>query len=253
MGKRVLSDIEKEYYKNRRRIQGFIRSAQKRGYVFAESALPKIPKTITQASVRNLQRLTPNKLYGKAMYVMKETGQVLTSQQGRYHERKKAAQKAKVTVKKKKPQAARANYYKSRGKVRKVESGVLRPPSFSQNVLEDMRSKLSSWAPSGNWPSGLQAAKQHDKNALQKMLDDAIAQEGEDAVALRLQENAVRIADLTMEILYASGSKEGNFKDGRTQVNADLVEMATILKGRALSIDEAISMTELRDLLEVNN
>lgn len=59
---------ERAYSKQVRRIKQFISRAEKRGFHFNENTLPKRPKRITQASVRKLAKLTPNKLYEKAEY-----------------------------------------------------------------------------------------------------------------------------------------------------------------------------------------
>ena len=59
---------ERAYSKQVRRIKQFISRAEKRGFYFNENVLPQRPKRITQASVRKLAKLTPDKLYKKAEY-----------------------------------------------------------------------------------------------------------------------------------------------------------------------------------------
>lgn len=83
------------YMRERRRVQSFLRRAKKRGYVFGDDVLPDIPKRITEASVRRLQRLTPAALYKKALYVTDATtGEVVGGLEGRAIERSRAAKKA---------------------------------------------------------------------------------------------------------------------------------------------------------------
>lgn len=62
------TQAERDYSKQVRRIKQFIRRAEKRGYQFDEDVIPQRPKRITQASVRKLAKLTPEKLYQKAEY-----------------------------------------------------------------------------------------------------------------------------------------------------------------------------------------
>lgn len=77
-----ISSVEAEYRKERNRIKRFMRNAEKRGYNFDENALPPKPKTITQASVNRLKKLTPEKLYAKSTAevttLSPDTGQVET-------------------------------------------------------------------------------------------------------------------------------------------------------------------------------
>ena len=89
--KKKKSKYEQAYKKERRRIQSFLRSAIKRGYLFKEDVLPKIPKTITEASVRRLKKLTPKELYKKAEYVSEETyGEIVSASKGRQLEDRKS-------------------------------------------------------------------------------------------------------------------------------------------------------------------
>ena len=66
--RRKQTPAERAYSKQVKRIKQFIRRAEKRGYQFSEDVLPQRPKRVTQASVRKLAKLTPDKLYQKAVY-----------------------------------------------------------------------------------------------------------------------------------------------------------------------------------------
>lgn len=65
--------LQKEYSKQRRRLQSAIYRGRKLGYTFDENTLPKIPKKITKKSVERLAKLKPSDLYKKA-YFTTETG-----------------------------------------------------------------------------------------------------------------------------------------------------------------------------------
>ena len=83
------------YNKELRRIKRLISRAEKRGYQFEENLIPKRPKKITQASVRRLKKITPDYLYGKAVYGGEATaGEIVTGKRGRTEERKVAARKS---------------------------------------------------------------------------------------------------------------------------------------------------------------
>lgn len=126
-------------------------------------------------------------------------------------------------------------------------------PEFSDIVLANIRAEIERWTPVPNWTPSLAEAKTHDKNVLESALNGAIEQYGEQAVAQRLQENAEEINTLVQEILYGSGGKEGNFKNGRTQVNFDLARFSAIIMGRPLTVDESIDLTELAETMELEN
>lgn len=76
-----LSDVKQAYRKERQRIQRQINRMTKRGYDVPE-LLPKIPKKITEASVRRLKKLTTEKLYKESRFIDTETGEILTSEEG---------------------------------------------------------------------------------------------------------------------------------------------------------------------------
>ncbi len=90
--------VKAEYNKQRKRITSFIRRATKRGYVFEENILPQIPKTVTQASVRRLQKLTAKILYEKAYWASPETGEALPARFGRQRAIKEGILKRKGLV-----------------------------------------------------------------------------------------------------------------------------------------------------------
>ena len=73
------SEIQQEYKKERNRIQRFIKGAEKRGYIFEDNILPKIPKRITKSSVARLKKLKPDTLYRKALFGGEATqGEIVT-------------------------------------------------------------------------------------------------------------------------------------------------------------------------------
>lgn len=96
--KRTLSPTERAYSAQVKRIKNFIRRAEKRGYIFNENTLPTKPKRITQASVRRLQRLTPQQLYKKAQYSGQlSEGKLVSAQTGLQLEKRARIAKAKET------------------------------------------------------------------------------------------------------------------------------------------------------------
>ena len=126
-------------------------------------------------------------------------------------------------------------------------------PDECFNTLEAMREALDAWSPVANWTESLEAAKERDKNRLQRMLEGQIELYGEAIVAQRLIGKADLINELVQSVLYASGSHEGNFRDGRTEVNQHLNQLAEILKGSPLTVEESKALTEDQESLDVYN
>lgn len=96
--KSKLTPTQQEYRRERQRIQQQINRMTKRGYDVPQ-LLPKIPKKITEASVRRLKKLTTEKLYKESRFIDIETGEILTSKEGQALERsrrKKSKQKVQV-------------------------------------------------------------------------------------------------------------------------------------------------------------
>ena len=92
--KRVPNINEQLYNKEVRRLRQFIRRAEKRGYVFPETIIPKRPKTVTAKSVQRLKRLTSSELYKKATYTAPDTGITVSGTEGRQIEREAAITKS---------------------------------------------------------------------------------------------------------------------------------------------------------------
>lgn len=84
--KSKLTPTQQEYRRERQRIQRQINRMTKRGYDVPE-LLPKIPKKITDASVRRLKKITTEKLYKESRFIDFETGEILTSKEGQELER----------------------------------------------------------------------------------------------------------------------------------------------------------------------
>ena len=89
--------IKDDYMKQRRRIQRAISRMEKGGYILPENVLPPIPKRITRASVRRLEKISSDVLYKKSRYVDIETGEIITGIVARDRKRSEAAKKAAET------------------------------------------------------------------------------------------------------------------------------------------------------------
>lgn len=93
-----ISETRKRYNSERKRIENQMRKMEKRCYFFNKQILPDIPKNVTEASIRRLQKITTNTLYEKSAYIIDEYGTFVTGLEGKQIEkelRKQAREKEK--------------------------------------------------------------------------------------------------------------------------------------------------------------
>lgn len=179
--KRKLSEVEKQYKRNRDRIKQFISRNEKRGFVFKENIIPKIPKKIKPESVRKLERLTPEALYKKSKYVSRETGEVIKQEEARKMLRKSSAKKAQETRKKKKQvQAKKDEHYKLN-----TDTSF-----FARTAIYVWKAELAKFAHGQFY------------DLLLSWMNSLIAKNGEENVALMLQEAESNGVFLTWDVAY---------------------------------------------------
>lgn len=94
--RKALTENQKAYRKERKRVQQFIRRAEKRGYLFPEDIIPEIPKRVTKQSLERIRAMKPSELYKTAEFVDLETGEILSGTEARTLERSRAAKKGKA-------------------------------------------------------------------------------------------------------------------------------------------------------------
>lgn len=115
---------KEQYGKQRRRIQSYISKLRRQGYS-VDFVLPNIPKRITPASVRRLERITPEKIRKNATVFDVETGRLITVDQVRERdkERKRQIREANRKLRKEHEQRKKQeNKYKEELKKRQQRS-----------------------------------------------------------------------------------------------------------------------------------
>lgn len=127
-------------------------------------------------------------------------------------------------------------------------------------VLENMRaevnrvsfdmfkSELDSYDSSSlNVSTSLQAIKQRDYLTIKNIFEGAIARDGEDAVAMRIEAAGEDIINALISVLYDSGDKAKISQ--KEEFQAKVNEISRILNGSALSIPESYSVTNFSEAL----
>lgn len=347
------SETQVQYEKQLKRIKQFVRRAEKRGYYFPEDIIPQKLKRPTKKSVEKLARITPESLYKKSQYVIKETGELISGVEGRKAERKEVAKKAQESRKynvlpekqliqtnldrggynrakenvltllntieseaknrgyifpkeyidnirkyvsqiddeiQKLSVNNQTSYDKIHEAIRQLESiteesifssegVVFKDPrtgtafkgheglkieayreeqqrryelsfdteaSETDNVLSIIQDYIKQWSPSSLWTDWFSETKKKDKELLERIVSGAIARDGEEAVAQRLQDNADEVLEIAYGVLYDSGGKEG-----RGGINADLVRFTAIVVGRPLTQYESEEITQASEANEL--
>lgn len=210
-------ELRKEYMKQRRRIQSFMRSAKKRGFYWNTSILPPIPKRITAASIRRLSKLTAKELYKSALFLNKETGEIMSSYQGRKllkEQRKKPVDTIEsfdLSIFMNPPETA----------PRAIDGGVVIYNNFYDDVI--MKLIVFDGSTTNLYYSGKKyrrslAAIEESKRARDVVLSAWYAlvdDKGKSAVGWMIQEKENEIGELIDAVLYASDSAHISLAVGR--------------------------------------
>ena len=180
---------ERAYSKQVRRIKQFIRRAEKRGFYFNENVLPQRPKRITQASVRKLSKLTPEKLYQKAEYGgIASYGEVVSGVKGVRLERSLRVKKA----------AEIRKYRLAEPKQETTNTQGFVPP---ENISEDA-SFFDAVVISG-FKSHVRQFNEHASNLLLSWLDRILVTNDVHDVATMLNYGAEAGLIVTYQIVYS--------------------------------------------------
>ena len=202
--KRKQTEAEKLYSKQLKRIKQFIRRAEKRGFVFEEDIIPQKPKKVTKASVRKLEKLTPEKLYKKSLYLEESTGEIEEAQKRRKEERKQSARKAVKTRKQR--QKDRRNWTKEDAEKNRGQLPVEGNESL-RNTIDDFVSRLqidTSWVGrKRRRPVALQETIR-SQSVLLTLINQQIAFFGEEEIGNRLQANSDKLSELITIVLWDS-------------------------------------------------
>lgn len=185
------STLEKKYNQQRKRIQRFISTHEKRGYFF-DNVLPDKPKKITQASVRCLEKITAQYLYQRGQYggelsfgeiVSAKRGLILEKQEHkRVREERKLLQQREI----------KAKQYHTNAKGFKVPTNVSSDKSlFDHSVIQGFRINLLNY-------------NEHANLILNTWLDKVLSIYGVHDTAIMLERGAEAGYLVNRKIVYDS-------------------------------------------------
>lgn len=187
--RRKQTPAERAYSKQVKRIKQFMRRAEKRGYQFSENVLPQKPKRVTQASVRKLAKLTPEKLYQKATYGgLASYGEIVPGTEGVKLERSLRAKKSAETRK----------YRLAEPKQEPTNTKGFIPP---ENISED-ESFFDAVVITG-FKAHVRQFNEHASNLLLSWLDRILATNDVHDVATMLNDGAEAGLIINYQIVYS--------------------------------------------------
>ena len=167
MARKKSSAVQRAYTAQRRRIQNLMSSYRRKGYD-VQYQLPSIPKRITPASVRRLQRITPEVVRKRTFGVDYETGEQITYEKAqKQYAAERHAYREKI---------AQASQRKRDISVQVELERREITPSASTVIISNFRYHISFYP-------------EKARDIVNKWLSEQISEYGEAAVAKMLQES----------------------------------------------------------------
>lgn len=207
----------KEYKNLARRVRGM----EKRGYIFS----------------KNIPVSANTNLYEVSAYIDPISGQFI---------------KGTVRHQQEKSISSRKGWETRRKNALQEEPQLVKAlPTDLGKILAEIQRKIDEWQPLTEWVnpntkgetyenSAFTKLKTRDKNKLKAMLEMAIAQEGAQTVAARLEANAEMANMLATQILYGGSGDRTDFN----YMQGELAGFAQIILGRNLSTHESIDLEQ---------
>lgn len=203
-----------------KRIKSFIRGAEKRGYRFPAWNVPVEPSRVTKGAIEALKQLTPERLYKEALYVSRETGEVLSGMERRAEERKASAAKATRTRAQK----------KSKGE----------PPLRTEQILLWVEARISDYeeqySTKKRWTKG-HVDITHYGFDLARFYESALAEYGRTEVAKRFEAHP-ELKEYA-DVVFADSKEEA--------VRLAYNQFMSVLTGGATTMEEAQEFEEDSD------
>lgn len=228
--KKIKSEIERKYYKERKLVLQRISRAKKRGFAVPEKLLPAIPKKITVGSIRRLEKLSAKYIQEKSEYKGKKGAEARREYRKDFVAKRKSSRKANKAEEKEKKESAREeepyyDYDDGYNAGRQVEVEL---PEESELVYQEIIRMLSD--PSGN---------RLQSNIALNFLNSEIEKRGFDDVMRTINESPDELKDDAHTIAYVSDGRQG-----QDQIQTALNEFIVLISGRALSQKEAEEISE---------
>lgn len=226
MSRKKLTANQKAWQKEVNRLNRYINQGINQGFKFNLKQYDfntDMPARVTKKMLKRLGAIKPRHLYSESTYINPDTLKEVSGA-----EAKKRIDKQKREARKR---AKQTKDYKFNN-----ESDF----KYSTIALQRVRELIRSWRPQTNWSTYWEQQKQDDLDLLERMLDRRISEVGEVAVSQALEKELSRVEMIVDQIMYASN---------REAVSSAFNEIAEILMGRSLTLEESIAVTMYGDTM----
>ena len=98
MAKRVKSEAQKEYQKERRRLLQAVRRGEQKGFIFPEDVVPPLPSRVTKKQLQQIKETKPSDLYKVASWLDRETGELVSINEAKVLTRTRKIESHKTTI-----------------------------------------------------------------------------------------------------------------------------------------------------------
>ena len=98
MAKRVKSEAQKEYQKERRRLLQAVRRGEQKGFIFPEDVVPPLPSRVTKKQLKQIKETKPSDLYKVASWLDRETGELVSINEAKVSTRTRKIESPKTTT-----------------------------------------------------------------------------------------------------------------------------------------------------------
>ena len=214
------TENQKAYQKERRRLLQAVRRTEKQGYIFQEDVVPELPKRVTKKQLEKIQKTKPKQLYKKAVFVYKETGEVVPAEQRKQEVKQEVKQEAKETRKRNKKISTPSvpTYY----------------PTIS--IIDTIRDRITELTREAKPPIPID----NRKNELLSIFEDNVTTFGDNITEYEhyLEAHESEIAELLNVISYDSNGE---------QISASFVSLGRILNMQALSMSQAENLSMMAE------
>ena len=245
--KSKLTPTQREAKELRRQIDRRLKDIEKRGYIATEKLKTNLSKHISRTKLREIKE----NIYKYVKYYDPLKDMYVSGTERRKQEQAIAARKGWETRRRK----AAEEYYQShrspeefqdlvwaRRKERESNGEYDDLPREAEQIMNEVLTMIDNWQPSPEWSSQLAEIKREDKNKLSNIVHGAINEFGFDQCVRNIKDQATWFKSICQEILRGSGKK---FRmTGREEVRNMLNEVATIIRGRPLTVREAMDIDE---------
>ena len=220
MARKRLTPNQKAWQREVERINRFTQRHGREGFQFNENIIPERPARIYKKDIQALKQMRGKKLYAQSTYIL-PSGETVSGVTGR-------------------------QYIDIQRQLRKEgETNLLRAENL---VINNVRDIIDTWQPELQWSEQFAELKRTDKNIANNILNGAIARDGADVVAARIEANAMRIKTLVEYICYGQSGSE---KDGGDYAQSKLLEFSQIINGQPFSLTENSAITDFAEMQTV--